>query len=364
MGCPGKETTNRLGRRELLKLGAATAAAGALGLGAKPAEREQFVTRPHPPVSGPGRVVKVHMPGMRSGMFPDPKASRVMIDRAVAALANEKDAGRAWRRIVTPSDRVVIKVNCLGTRMLSSMREVVYAVADAVREAGVPDANIMILDLYASNMMGGRFTQQRNPKKLRVVGHKDEGYSQGWIKAGPARAKFSDYLLWSTAVINVPPIKDHDLAGVTCTMKNMSFGTVEKPYVNHRVINEAVAHLYAREEIRSRVRINIVDGSRVLYDGGPKFRGSSHILHECIYASTDPVAMDAVATELIEGLRKKNGLRTLAAVDRPPNFLKIAEELGLGVADPDHIHVEAIELPAFESGNPDQQKAKRRAGTE
>ena len=293
MSCKNTYQKSAVGRREMLRLGTAAVAAGALGIGPKPVFGKESVISPLPPVSGPGHVVKVHMKGMRSGMFPDPKASRVMVDKAVTALTGETDAGRAWLKFIAPTDRVLIKINCLGTRMLSSMREVVLAVADAVRQAGVPDANILLLDMFASNMMGGRYDQQKNPRKMRVIAHNEAGYQKGWIQAGPAKAKFSDLLLWSTAVINVPPIKDHDLAGVTCTMKNMTFGTVEKPHINHRIVNEAIAHLYAREEIRSRVRLNIVDGSRILYDGGPKFRGSSHALHECIYATADPVAMDA-----------------------------------------------------------------------
>jgi uncharacterized protein (DUF362 family) len=286
-------------RREMLKLGTAAAAAGVLGSGfpvgsVAAAERSRVL------VSGPGYVVKVHMKGMRSGMFPDPKASRAMVDKAVTTLARETDPGRAWLQFVSPSDRVLIKINCLGTRMLSSMREVVLAVADGIREAGVPDANIVMLDMFASNMMGGRFEQQPNPSRMRVVAHKEGSYQKQTITAGPAKARFADLLLWSTAVINVPPIKDHDLAGVTCAMKNMTFGTVEKPHLNHAVVNEAIARLFAREEIRGRVRLTIADGSRILYDGGPKFSGSSHALHECVYATTDPVAMDAVANELIE----------------------------------------------------------------
>lgn len=349
MTCPSRFLRMKMGRREMIRLGGAAAAAGALGMGmgadafassAKKAAGSLFV----PVVSGPGHVVKVHMKGMRSGMFPEPKASRIMVDKAVMTLSGESDPGRAWLRFIAPTDRVVLKINCLGTRMLSSMREVVYAIADAIRDVGVPDANILLLDMFASNMMGGRYDQQLNPRKMRVLAHNENTYHKTWVEAGPARARFSELLRWSTAVINVPPIKDHDLAGVTCTMKNMAFGTVEKPHLNHHVVNEAVARLYAHEEIRGRVRLNIVDGSRVLYDGGPKFRGSAHTLHECVYASTDPVAMDAIAFELIESLRAENNMRTLAQVGRPAKFLQMGADLGLGVADRKQIRLDAVEL--------------------
>jgi len=299
------------------------------------------------PVPPPGLVVRVRMPGMRDGPFPRPDAARRMVDAAVAALAGETDPGRAWLSFVGPADRVAIKVNTLGTRFASTMREIAFAVADAIRDAGVPDANILVFDMFASNMMGGRYTVQSNPARMRVLAHADNPYQKAWRRAGPARARFSELLLWSTAVINVPPIKDHDLAGVTCCMKNMAFGTVEKPHLNHAVVNEAIAMLWTLEEIRGRVRLNVIDGSSALYDGGPKHNRAAQVPHECVYATADPVAMDAVAHELIELLRSENGLKTLAEVRRPPRYLELAAQLGLGVADRRLIRLETIDLPRY-----------------
>jgi uncharacterized protein (DUF362 family) len=340
------EVPTAISRREALALGlgaglgllaARPAGLGALGSAGRGIAR----------VPPPGHVVRVRMPGMRDGIFPRPDATRKMVDAAVAALAGETDPGRAWLNFVAPTDRVAIKVNCLGTRMVSTMREVAFAVADAIRDAGVPDANILVFDMFASNMMGGRYTVQSSPARMRVLAHADNPYQKAWRETGPARARFSDLLLRSTAVINVPPIKDHDLAGVTCCMKNMAFGTVEKPHLNHAVVNEAIARLWTLDEIRSRVRLNVIDGTAVLYDGGPKFNRAALVPHECVYATADPVAMDAIAYELIELLRAENGLKTLAEVRRPPRFLELAADLGLGVADRRLITLETIDLPRY-----------------
>ncbi len=337
----------RFSRREALRLGVGAG----LGLLAAPLASLAGGTPPGPAPAAaipcPGRVVRVHMAGMRSGLFPRPDAARRMVDAAVTALSGEPDPGRAWLSFVHPADRVAIKVNCLGTRMISSMREVAFAVADAVRDAGVPDANILVFDMFASNMMGGRYAVQANPSRMRVLAHADNPYQKAWRETGPARVRFSELLLWATAVINVPPIKDHDLAGVTCCMKNMTFGTVEKPHLNHAVVNEAIPRLWALDEIRSRVRLNVVDGSTVLFDGGPKYNGAALAPHECIYATVDPVAMDAVAYELIELLRAEKGLKSLADVRRPPLYLDLAAQMGLGVAERRLVRLETIDLPPY-----------------
>jgi hypothetical protein len=154
-----------LTRREAIALGVGAGlgllAAGSPGLGAAPPARARTGGR----IPCPGHVVRVRMPGMRGDQFPRPEAARRMVDAAVIALSGETDPGRAWLSFVGPQDRVAIKVNCLGTRMASSMREIAFAAADAIRDAGVADANILVFDMFASNMMGGRYTVQSNPTR-------------------------------------------------------------------------------------------------------------------------------------------------------------------------------------------------------
>lgn len=342
---------NTINRREMIRQTAMGGAAAALCLRGERAEASSNSGILHMmDVSGPGHVVRVHAPGLKQGLFPDPLAARNAVDQAVMRLTGEEDPGRAWLRFVTPADRVGIKINCLGTRMVSSMREVVTAVADAIRQVGVKDENIAIIDMFASNMNGGRYTQQHSNNKMRVFAHKEGTYQKNWIHAGPAKAKFADIFLWTTAIINIPVIKDHDLAGVTCCMKNMTFGVVEKPHLNHDIINEAIAHLWALDEIRSRMRLNLIDGSSILFDGGPKYNRKALVTHDSIYATTDPVAMDSLAFELIESQRAAHGYKTLKDVGRPPDYLMLAEQMGLGIADRKKISLEQVTLPPINPG--------------
>jgi hypothetical protein len=50
-------------------------------------------------------------------------------------------------------------------------------------------------------------------------------------------------------------------------------------------------------------------------------------------ASTDPVAVDAVARQVLEARRREVGLPPLAAEGREPAHIAAAARLGLGVAD-------------------------------
>jgi len=338
------DINSTVSRRDAIKIGAASVVSTAV----LPAfAKNNSKIAPRPRAAGPGHVVKVHMPGMRTGIYPDKAAARMMVDRAVLTLSGEPDLKKAWMQFIKPSDMIGIKINCLGTKMVSSMKEVVYSIVDSLVDAGIPKTQIVIFDMYASNMMGGRYDQQPNPRKVRVIAHRESTYYNKTFHAGPAVARFSDIFMSCDSIINVPPIKDHDLVGVTCCMKNVTFGVVEKPHLNHAVGNDAIAHLWALEEIRKRVKINIIDGSTILYDGGPKFNRKALVPHESIYATTDPVAMDSIARELIELLRAENGLRTLAQVRRPPKFIALSEKLGLGIADRKNINLKTIEMSPF-----------------
>jgi uncharacterized protein (DUF362 family) len=338
-----------LTRRDAIKLGSVGLAAGAITLGAGGSALAQQAALPPIPGTGPGQVVKVHKPGMVGRWFPHAEAAAEMVDRAVTGLAGEDDLGRAWSKFVSADDKVGIKINCLGGRMSSTRVEVVDQIVAGLRAASVPDENILIFDQYGGSMRACRFAWQDKPGKLRVLNNDALGYHKDFHKVEGARSKLAKTLTWTTAIINVPVLKDHDLAGITCALKNMVFGCVEKPQIMHRDIHIGMPHFYALEEIRGRVRLNVVDGSFCLYDGGPKHNPSAHVAHECVYATTDPVAADAIALEVIEAERAAHKMRSLAKVRRPATYLALAQELGLGIADRDRINVQEIELKPFET---------------
>ena len=346
-----KDDGTSLNRRDVLRLGATASAIALLDLPPGPA-----VAAPPPeptgPTRGPGYVVKVHMPNMRGRFFPHAAAAKEMVERAVTALAGKADLKDAWGLFIKKDDRVGIKINALGGRLAGTTKEVVDPIVEGVRAVGVPDENIVIYDQYGANMRGARFELQDKPGKLRIINHDVLGYEKAMTEsAGGGKGRFAKTLGWTTAVINVPVMKDHDLAGVTCAIKNMVAGNVESPPLMHRRIHTALPHFYALEAIRGRVRLTICDGSFCLYEGGPKCQNPTTVVaHESIYATTDPVAMDAIALEVVDELRVKNKLRTLERSGRPATFLKVAEGLGLGIAERSRIHLETIDLPAFVPG--------------
>ena len=73
-------------------------------------------------------------------------------------------------------------------------------------------------------------------------------------------------------VINLPILKDHEMAGITFSMKNM-YGVVDRPFLLHpNNCNPGVADVNAIPAVRAKVWFTVGDAISSVYDGGPGFR--------------------------------------------------------------------------------------------
>ena len=288
-------------------------------------------------------VVKVTHPEMVKKRYPDPDITERMLEAGIKRLTGKNSIEDAWREFVKPEDRVVIKVNCLAGRLSSTSRELVDGIIKGILATGVKESNIVIMDQYKGSMRQARFIPQLKKGDIRIIPHPLMDYT-GWIRFGSHRAKISKVFLWADVVINVPVFKDHDLAGITGAIKNISCGVVEKPHLLHRDIHHSIVNFYNLDDVRSRIKLTIADASWVLYNGGPKHNFQYREKHNSIYISKDPVAIDRVEYEVIDSLRKKHRLKPLALAGRAPKFIEVAQEKGLGTGDIKRIKLEELQI--------------------
>jgi uncharacterized protein (DUF362 family) len=160
------------------------------------------------------------------------------------------------------------------------------------------------------------------------------------------RTKFVRPLTEATAVINVALIKDHSICGYTGCLKNMTHGSTINPHDFHaHNASPQIAALYAQDVMKSRVRLHITDGFKLIYDQGPLDKNPERrVPHDAVYATTDPVAMDIIGWGEVEKWRKNKNLPTLAKAGREPTYIRVAGELGLGVADKEQIRMREVTL--------------------
>ena len=107
------------------------------------------------------------------------------------------------------------------------------------------------------------------------------------------------------AVINIPVLKDHGIAGVTIALKNF-FGAIHNPNKYHEKLGDPyIADLWLVPVIRQKTKLIICDALTAQYEGGPPYKPQWIWNFNSILVGKDPVALDYVGWDIIERKRKE-----------------------------------------------------------
>jgi uncharacterized protein (DUF362 family) len=348
------ERDGQHGRRTFLG-GAAAAAAAVTLLGTRDAlARKPPVDLAATPPSGftpfaaPGRVVKVKKAGCleANGLFPKADDAKEMLRRALEELTGKADLVEAAKLFVHPQDKVCVKVNGIALQNMATNKELVFPFLDAMIAAGVAPANITVLEQYPGFMNGTRIHAKNVPSGVNVVWHTNNDATMDWrdIPGTQRHTKFVRPLTEATALINFALIKDHAICGYTGALKNMTHGCSVNPQDFHdHHASPQIAILSAQDVLRSRLRLNIIDGFKLMAHGGPLYKQPQYVVpHEAVYVSTDPVALDSIGWDLVEKARAGFKLKSLTDEGRPPAYIRAAADLGVGIADPAAITLKEV----------------------
>ncbi len=323
-------------RREFLK----SAATGAVLLGAESGLGLAGMLAQNGE-SGRSRVVVARDAGLHgTGSQWDESRVLALLDRALASYFGRQKPMEAWKSIGFPNvlkNRVVgIKVNGLGGRGISTHAVLVHAICERLQQAGVSAGNIIVWDRNARDLEACGLKINTDRSKVRCFGSDVSGFEAQQDSWGVARVRLSKILTRECAVvINVPILKDHDMAGMTFSMKNM-YGAVDRPDTLHgNNCNPAVADLNCIPQIREKVCITIGDATSSVYQGGPGFRPEHLWYPNAVVVGEDRVAVDRVAWQMLDRKRVAVGLPTLEAAGRTPRYIETAADTRhkLGVND-------------------------------
>jgi uncharacterized protein (DUF362 family) len=302
------------------------------------------------PFNAPGQIVKIskHDCLQVNQLYPKPEDAKAMFERSIMELSGKPDPVAAMKEFIHPDDIVVVKLNGIALQNMSTNKELVLPILDTLIAAGVPPQHITVSEQWFSYLIGTRVSEQNVPKgvKINIHNNTDATMDERVIPGTGISTQFVSCLTKATAVINVALIKDHSIPGYTGMIKNMAQGLQTKPAHFHgHHASPQLAMLYAQDVIKSRVRLCITDGYKIMFDGGPKWTQPRFVLpHESVYATTDPVAMDTIGAQLVDKYRVEKGLGTLAAAGRAPAYIQTAADLGLGVADLARIRVREVAI--------------------
>ena len=310
------------------------------------------------PLTLPGKVVKVtkgtDFPSLmqKNQLWPKPEVARQMVERALMELTGAANATEAMKRFVHPSDVVAVKLNGIAGQKGYTMAvnyEVILPVIEAIIGAGVPPNRITVFEQYPSYLIGTRVGLPGHdlPAGVKQGVHRNLDATMPETAVYMAvKTRYVRFVTEATAVIDMTMMKDHSICGFTGALKNATHGQIVNPQDHHAFhANPQIALLYNNPILQSRVRLQITDAFKIIYDGGPLDKNpEKRIAHGAIYAATDPVALDTVGWDVIEEARKANDLPTLIRAGREPAYIRTAAELGIGVHDKNEIRLRQIAI--------------------
>ncbi|MBV6519156.1 MAG: hypothetical protein DCC43_07085 [Candidatus Brocadia sp.] len=269
-----------------------------------------------------------------------------LLHKAVMQLTSAPSPEKAWQSLFRPDEIVGLKLNCLSGKTMSPHVEVVDSIINGLKLAGLKDKNIIVFERFNHELEAAGFRVRRMTEGIQCFGT-DElpggGYEAEPAFAGSVRTCFSKIVSrLCTAIVNVPVLKDHDLAGISVAMKNF-FGVIHNPNKYHgNNCNPFIAELNTHPYLAKKVRLNICDALLAQYHGGPGYKPQWTWNFNGIIVSKDPVAMDRICHTIIEEKRKEIKLPSLKQANREPKYITTAATLGLGVDDLSEINVVQI----------------------
>jgi len=340
---------------------------------------------PGMPGPWPGRVVSLRSPRCldEAGVVVDADVVREMMDRGMRELTGEATTLDAWRRFFEPSDVVGVKVNAGGVPHVVSSPAIVAETCRQLMAVGILPSQIVVFERFQNQLDGigypahlpegvevyaaeggNRRTENRayDPETyVEVDFFGEEDTRSGMMRLVTRRL---------TKIVNIPNMKDHGAVGATGCLKNVAYGCFSNVARSHSRgqthTRTSVGTFAAVEPLRSRCVLQIMDGLRAVWHGGPFAKTTRYVFHpRRMLVGTDPVAIDRLLLDIIDEKRRAEG--AISIWDRSPKYLRFndagsrdsdpnvnilirepghveyAGRLGLGVADLAQIRVEEIE---------------------
>ncbi len=302
------------------------------------------------------------------GKKPDAAIVRRMVDSLVTEITKKPTVAEAWQSLVSPKDIVGIKVST-GAGILGGTREAVTAaVVSGLRAAGLPREHIIVWDRNLADLLACGYKNNDPDYTLRWVDPKTGFDTKSQVNApvlgkliwGDSRfgnsstARFSDMLSSGeqlsnqsyyskvlskevTKIIHIPSATDSFLTGINGALAGMTLSNLD----NWRRFTKApdhgdpyIAEIYNDEIIRSKVVLTILDALILQYAGGPYVNPNFTVDGAAIFASRDPVAIDATLREMIDEVRKASKLPPVRPMT---GYIETAVALGLGQSAPSKI---------------------------
>lgn len=305
------------------------------------------------------RMVKQLLSAPRGAAMPPASPATAARERArvvmVAGGTPQQQVEQALARIgaaallAVKGKTVLVKPNIVSgsPAPTTTSPAVVHAVCDWLRRQGAK--TVWVGDMAAVMTLGTRYAMRESgiEAAVRAAGATPVYFEEGgWVKTSLAGARYlrevpvSDFVTRADLVINLPVIKSHRWATYSVCLKNF-VGATHGRYRPYMIDRDHWEEIIAELNLAYRPALNLVDGTRVMYSGGP-WRGDEAPLG-LVLAGTDGVACDAVAVALMKTFSSAHqGIQHRGVWEQPQ--LQHARAIGLSAAGPGALDLDVEHL--------------------
>ena len=373
----------QLSRRDVLKTAAAAAGAGLL-----PSAASADVVSSYPankwgtPGLYPARVTAMFHSGSTVNLQYQTGPIQQMIRTGLMGLTGMTSYVAGWRQFVGPGDVVGIKVNPNGNGYTISSPAVIMEIINGLTLAGVNPRNIIVYERYGeilswiswwfpSWVQTAWASQTATDDQTDITGYDAAHYVDlplftDWqaqipgYQSNPAfRRSYACQFLTRRVnkLINLSVLKNHNAAGVTLALKNLSHGCTNNVNRSHpsaaNYYTTYIPAVVSMPVIRYKAVLHIVDGIHGIYESGPNGHEMYVWENKTMYFSTDAVAIDRVGWRVIDAERVANGMPVSAEsppyIGQPgplqqPQYILSAGAAGLGESRDDSINLQTTVL--------------------
>jgi hypothetical protein len=294
---------------------------------------------------------------------PQLDAVESMVNTVLSALAGGVE--NPWPVLLPTVDkctRIGLKVNCLNPYFPTSPAVVRAIIKSLQKYLDICPGNILVWDRRLDELQNaGQYTDEhlqgarlvgttKTTKDLSGPGYSSEDF--GTFQGSTPR--LSRILTEQTDItINCPVLKRHNQSGVTAGLKNI-YGIIDIPGNFHTddkkgiSLPRALPDLYNIPKIRNSIKLTIVDALRAVTLGDTSDQPDS--IPGRIFASTDPLALDRYALDLINQLRANRKQSPIGGAI--VGWLDNAYQLGLGTKDYNLVSLASDGTAASDGGSP------------
>jgi hypothetical protein len=260
------------------------------------------------------RVVEVRSSRVLGGSVVDPITLGELLNQGMCGLTGAAGVSDAWRAVLGSAGRIVVKFNSVGASIINTNNAM---------------AHTLVAQLAAAGYDPGRIALAEVPEFLaEELGTAQVG--RGWgraIEVGGRPEPLAQYLHDADAVINVPFLKTHQIAGMSGCLKNLSHALIRHPARYHaNGCSPYVAQVVGSIEVSSRLKLNVVNAIRIVANRGPDAIEEDVVGYGGLLLGFDPVALDNVGLSILARERRRKGFEA----DLNVRYLASAAEMGLG----------------------------------